>query len=194
MPSSTTGALVADEWRRENLDDMIDRQVDEAVGQVRDESSWFQLWSSLASREQAQELATTAAERVYRSDAIRRRIERVATGIGKEIGKRIELAVVDTAGPATQCMQAFLGRRYGATVAGVVSTDAGKEYGVDPGQGGAQVSRAGAGRRQRGHRRRRGAGRAPAALQHGRAHRPARGRLDPRAAWSRWWPAASAWC
>jgi hypothetical protein len=133
-------AIVADEWRRGNLDDIIDRQVDEAIGQVRDESSWFQLWSTLASRERAQELATTAAERVYRSDAIKKAIEGLATGVGKEIGKRIELAVLDTAGPATQCMQAFLGRRYGTTVAGVVSSDAGKEYSVDPAKAGAQVT------------------------------------------------------
>ena len=37
-------------------------------------------------------------------------------------------------------MQAFLGRRYGTTVAGVVSTDAGKEYSIDPAKGGAQVT------------------------------------------------------
>ena len=133
-------AIVADEWRRGNLDDIIDRQVDEAIGQVRDESSWFQLWSTLASRERAQELATMVAERVYRSDAIKKAIEGLAAGVGKEIGKRIELAVLDTAGPATQCMQAFLGRRYGATVAGVVSSDAGKEYSIDPAKAGAQVT------------------------------------------------------
>jgi hypothetical protein len=134
------GPLVGDEWRRERFDDIIDRQVDEAIGQVRDESSWFQLWSSLASKDRAQELATSAAERVYRSDAIKAGIERIATGVGKEIGKRIELAVVDTAGPATQCMQAFLKRRYGATVAAVVSADTGREYSIDPAKGGAQVT------------------------------------------------------
>ena len=133
-------ALVADEWRRERFDDAIDKQVDEAIDQVREESTWFQLWSSLASRERAQELATAAAERVYRSDAIKKGIERIATGVGKEIGKRIELAVIDTAGPAMQCMHAFLGRRYGTTVAGVVSADTGREYSVDPGKGGAQVT------------------------------------------------------
>ena len=94
----------------------------------------------MASRERAQELATTAAERVYRSDAIKKAIEGLAAGVGKEIGKRIELAVLDTAGPATQCMQAFLGRRYGTTVARVVSSDAGKEYSIDPSKAGAQVS------------------------------------------------------
>lgn len=133
-------AIVADEWRRGNMDEIIDRQVDEAIGQVRDESSWVQLWSTLASRDRAQELATTAAERVYRSDAVKKAIERLATGVGEEIGKRIELAVLDTAGPATQCIQAFVGPRYGSTVAGVVSSDAGKEYSIDPVKAGAQVT------------------------------------------------------
>ena len=188
-------AVVADEWRRGNLDDIIDRQVDRAIGEVRDESSWVQLWQTLASQEKAQELATTAAERVYRSDAMKKAIEALATGIGKEIGKRIELATVDTAGPATQCMQAFLGRRYGATVARIVATVPARNTAVDPAKGGAQVSTGQvlvegsegiAGtvvlvvRRQ--------------LVQHGRAHRPAHRRLDPRAASSRWWPAASAWC
>jgi hypothetical protein len=132
--------LVDDEWRRQRFGDTIDRQVDEAIGQVRDESSWFQLWSSLASKERAQELAISAAERVYRSDAIKAGIERIATGVGKEVGKRIELAVVDTAGPASQCMQAFLKRRFGATVAAVVSADTGREYTIDPAKGGAQIT------------------------------------------------------
>jgi nitrogen regulatory protein PII-like uncharacterized protein len=133
-------AIVSDEWRRGGLDEIIDRQVDQAIGQVRDESSWFQLWSSLASRERAQELATTAAERVYRSDAMKKAIEQLATGVGKEVGKRIELAVLDTAGPATQCMRAFLGHRYGNTVAAVVSTDAGKEYSIDPAKAGTSIT------------------------------------------------------
>lgn len=132
--------LLADEWRRGNIDEIIDREVDRAIGEVREESSWFKLWSSLASREKAQELATTAAERVYRSEPMKKAIEGLATGLGKEIGKRIELATIDTAGPATQCMQAFLGPRYGTTVARIVADGAGKEYSVDPLKGGAQVS------------------------------------------------------
>jgi hypothetical protein len=134
------GPLVADAWRREKFDETIDRQVDEAIAQVRDESTWYQLWSSLASRERAQELATAAAERVYRSDAITQGVERIATIVGKDIGRRIELAVADTAGPAMQCMQTFLGQRYGATVAGVVGADTGREYTLDPVKGSAQVS------------------------------------------------------
>jgi len=133
-------AVVNDEWRRGNVDDVIDRQVDQTIGELRDESSWVQLWQTLTSQQKARELATTAAERVYRSDAMKKALEGVATGIGKEIGKRIELATVDTAGPATQCVQAFLGPRYGATIARIVATGTGREYGIDPVKGAAQVS------------------------------------------------------
>ena len=60
----------------------------------------------------------------------------------KALGKRIELATSDTAEPAQQCMQAFLGPRYGSTVARVVSKDAGKEYAIDPTKASAEVSTA----------------------------------------------------
>ena len=133
-------ALVNDEWRRGNVDDVIDRQVDQAIGEVRDESSWFELWSSLASKDKAQELATTAAERVYRSEPIKAAVTGLATRIGTEIGKRIELASLDGAGTASQCMHAFLGRRYGSMIARVVATGAGKEYALDPSKGATQVS------------------------------------------------------
>ena len=133
-------AVLGDEWRRGNVDDVIDRQVDLAVGQVREESSWTQLLQSLASKEKAQELATAVAERVYRSDAIKKAIEEMAAGVGREIGKRIEAAATDTAAPAVECMQAFLGRRYGATVARAVSSDAGRQVSIDPAKLGAQVS------------------------------------------------------
>jgi hypothetical protein len=133
-------ALLSDEWRREAIDDVIDRQVDQAIGEVRDESSWVQLWSSLASKDKAQELANTAAERVYRSEPIKKAVAAMATRIGNEVGKRIELATIDTAPPATQCMEAFLGRRYGAMIARVVAAGAGKEYAIDPSKAGPQLS------------------------------------------------------
>jgi hypothetical protein len=135
-------AVLGEEWRRGNVDDVIDRQVDLAVGQVREESSWMQLLQSLASKDRAQELATAVAERVYRSEAMKKAIEEMAQGVGREIGKRIELAAVDTAAPTVECMQAFLGRRYGSTVARAVSTDAGSQLSLDPAKVGAQVSSA----------------------------------------------------
>jgi hypothetical protein len=133
-------AIVADAWRRDAVDDVIDREVDRSIGEVRDESSWLQLWESLASRDKAQELATTAAERVYRSQAMQKALEGVTTAIGVEVAKRIELAIVDTGAPTAQCLNAFLGPRYGQAIARIVADGAGKEFALDPAQGGAHIS------------------------------------------------------
>lgn len=133
-------ALVDDEWRRADMNAVIDQQVDQAIDQVREESSWGQLLRSLASKDKAQELATTVAERVYRSDAMKKSLEMLAAGAGRTLARRIEAATVDTAEPAKACMQAFLGPRYGTTVASVVSRNAGNEYAIDPSRAAAQIS------------------------------------------------------
>ncbi len=148
----TTGALkrglqgldyrvvVNDEWRKGNFDEVLTRRVDASIEELRNETSWKDLITSLASKDTAQQLAQSAAERVFRSDDIKRAIEGLAVGVGREIGKRIELATGDTAEPAIQCLQAFLGPRYGSTVAGVVSKDAGREFQIDPTKASATVS------------------------------------------------------
>ncbi len=133
-------AVVAEEWRRIGMDEQIDKQVDQAIGEVRDETSWGRLIQSLGSKERAQELAVSVAERVFKSEAMRTNIETLAGGVGRAIGKRIEVATADTAEPAMACMQAFLGQRYGATVARAVSRDAGKAYQVDPSKAGGEVN------------------------------------------------------
>ncbi len=133
-------AVVAEEWRKTRVDDVLDRQVDKAIEEVRDESSWSKLVASLASKDKAQELAVAVTERVYKSEQLKIALENLATGVGKSVAKRIELATLDTAEPAMQCMQAFLGQRFGSTVARAVAQDAGKEYTVDPARAGANIS------------------------------------------------------
>lgn len=133
-------AVVNEEWRAVSLDATIDRQVDIAIAEVREETSWTTLLKSIGSEEQAKALATSVAERVYKSEPVKRGIEELAGGVGRGVGRRIELATSETAEPAMQCMQAFLGPRYGSTVARSVSRDAGKEYSIDSRRAGAEVS------------------------------------------------------
>lgn len=132
-------AVVAEDWRRAAMDEILDKQVDIAVAEVREETSWTNLLRSIASEETAKALATSVAERVYKSEPVKRGIEDLATGVGRALAKRIEFATADTAEPARQCMQAFLGPRYGTTVARVFSREAGKEYALDSSRGGADV-------------------------------------------------------
>ena len=133
-------AVVGNEWRRSNLDEIIDKRVDTAMNEVKDETSWSNLLSSLAYKEKAAELATAVAERVYKSDQLKTALETLAGGIGVEIGRAIELGTIDAGEPALECMKAFLGPRYGRTIAGVVASDAGREFAIEPGKGSAGVS------------------------------------------------------
>lgn len=133
-------AVVGDEWRRGGLDEIVDTRVDLAVEEVRQQTSWGNLLQSLASQQKAQELATEVAERVYRSDAMKTALETLAVGVGKEIGKQIEFASEDAAEPTLACLKAFVGARYGGTVARAVAGDAGKDIAIDPDSGKAEIS------------------------------------------------------
>lgn len=136
-------AAVADEWRRLDVGRTIDTEVDKAFEAVRDEQSWGSLLESLGSENKARELTTALTERVYRSPAMQTAIENLATGVGRGIGSRIEIATSDAAGPAIECMKAFLGPRYGSTVAGVVTGTAGKEFEVGTETAGGDVTAGG---------------------------------------------------
>ena len=126
------GAAVRDEWRRMDMDTILDKQVDQAIEDVRNESSWGELLQSLAYSEQAQKLAVAVAERVYRSEPVKEAIENLAVGVGTQLGKEIEQANRDATTPALKCLKAFLGPRYGETIASVVTNDASADFGVEP--------------------------------------------------------------
>ena len=134
------GPIVREAWRRGNVDDVLSQQVDVAIGEVRDESSWTDLIGSIALKETAQRLATTTAERVFRSAAMQKAILGVASGVGNEVGRRMELGLSAAAEPVAQCMAAFLGPRYGGMVARAVSRDTGREFTIDPNKAASQVS------------------------------------------------------
>lgn len=120
--------LIAEQWRKGGLDLIIDRQVDLAIEQVRGEESWTELVRSLGSKAKAEELAMTVAERVYRSEGFKTALEQAVVGLGVDIGKRIEIAAGDATQPAVLCMRAFLGSRYGSSVARAVGEDTARQF------------------------------------------------------------------
>lgn len=133
--------IVAEAWRKGDIDAVLTRRVDTVLEELKQETSWSELIASLASRETQERLAKAAAERVYSSDDMRRAIETLAVSVGSVVGQRLELATVDAAEPTTRCLEAFLGPRYGTTVARIVATDAGKEFAIDAAKGVAPISR-----------------------------------------------------
>ena len=139
LASVDYAALITDQWRKGGIDLIIDRQVDLAIDQVRGEESWSELVRSLGSKAKAEELALAVAERVYRSEAFKTALEQAVVGLGNDIGKRIEIASADAAQPAAQCMRAFLGPKYGASVARAVGEDTARQFEVDSKSHGADV-------------------------------------------------------
>jgi hypothetical protein len=133
-------AVVGDAWRRGGLDDIIDKQVDKAVDEIAQETSWANLLQSLANQQKAQALATAVAERVYRSDPVKNALQELAVFVGNEVGKQIEFAGQDATEPTLACLKAFVGARYGTTVARAASGDASKEFSVDAGKAAAEIS------------------------------------------------------
>ncbi len=133
-------ALVDDEWRKGDVGAIIDARVDIAIKEVREETSWGNLLKTLAYREEAQKLATEVAERVYRSEVVTNAIAALASGVGEQVGKRIEYAAKDAAQPALNCLQAYLGPRYGTTVSSLVRDDARKDFAVSSEDGSAKVT------------------------------------------------------
>ena len=125
-------ALVRDQWRLQKIDDVVDTQVDLAMSEVRSETSWSELLKSLAYSDNAKKLAVAMAERVYRSDKIKTALQTMAVDAGREIGKFIEITTADAEKPAQQCLQAFLGPRYGRTVASAVMQDTSAAFVVSP--------------------------------------------------------------
>jgi hypothetical protein len=133
-------AAVDSEWRKLGFDQIIDRQVDVAVEEVRNETSFGSLIKSLADQKRSQELATAVAERVYKSEAMTKAIETLASGVAGEIGKRIEGATQDASGPALICLKTYLGPRYGSSVASAVTGTASENFDAAASTGQANVS------------------------------------------------------
>lgn len=133
-------ALVDQAWRTHNLDEIIDKRVDVAVEEVKAETSWGERLKSLTNSEAAQKLATSVAEGVYRSDAVKAALEALAQDVARDVGRSIETATSEAASPVLDCLKAFIGPRYGSAVAEAVAGDAGKDITVDPAKGEADPS------------------------------------------------------
>jgi hypothetical protein len=133
-------ASVDNQWRRLGMDDLLAKRVDIAVEEVRSETSWAGLAQSLINSEKAQEISAAVAERVYNSDATKNAIEALATGVGNDVGRTLELASQDAVAPSLECLRSFLSGRYGSSVAGVVAGDVEHDFGLKTAAGRATVS------------------------------------------------------
>ncbi len=130
---------VADEWRKGGFEEILDKRIDLAVEEVAAETSLWERSRSLFNKDKASELANSVAERVFRSDAVKSGLETMTAGVARNVGGVILLAASDAAEPALECLKAFLGPRFGSTVARVVAADARREFQLDPAKASANI-------------------------------------------------------
>ncbi len=116
--------LVADDWRKAGFDESLDKEVDLAVGKVGDSTSLLERGRSLFDKEKAQQLAQQVAESVYGSAAVKAGLEGMTVGVLRRVGDTIAQSASDATEPALECLKAFLGPLYGATIAKVATDDA----------------------------------------------------------------------
>ena len=133
-------ALVDAAWRSTGTDTVLEERVTKSIAEVQEETTSWALLQSLASREAAQKLAASVAERTYRSEEMKKAVDGIAVEVGKQLSGRIELATLDAAGPAVGCVKAFLGPRYGSTITQLVAGDTNTAFQKTADAGSAQVS------------------------------------------------------
>jgi GNAT superfamily N-acetyltransferase len=75
-------SVVDSEWRKAGIDQLLDKRIDAAVAEVADQTGLGDKALSVWSKEKAAEMATSVAERVYKSDAFKTSIEALANGAG----------------------------------------------------------------------------------------------------------------
>jgi hypothetical protein len=133
-------SVIVGQWRKANLDELLDKRIDGAITEVKDQTSYFEIGRTLFDSEKAAAAAKAVAERVYQSAEFKSSIEALANGVGADIAKTVELATTDASEPALACVNAFLGPRYGQTIAGVVALDAGRDFALDASKAAAPIS------------------------------------------------------
>jgi len=109
-------ALVQEYWQETNVERKIDEQIDTAIKEVRADTNWLGRAYSTVSKEKAEELAVTVANKTYDSTAFRNAMSDLTTAMGTQIGARLEKAAAEASGPAVSCMRLALEARYGSAI------------------------------------------------------------------------------
>jgi hypothetical protein len=117
--------------------EVIDKRVDFAVDEVKAKPVGRNAQVA-RQRRRLMKLATTVAERVYRSDAVKVAMETWQRPSPNRQG--IEFASSDASEPVLQCLKAFVGPRYGTAVSQAVAGDAGRDLVIDPAKGTGEVT------------------------------------------------------
>jgi len=116
QPQIDVNAIVQRQWTLQNVDAVMDREVDEAVEQLKNETGLWDKFFSGWSPAKAEELTEQVAAIAFESTAFRAAIDELANGIGDEISAEIAGLSAQSVSVTLACLQTFLEENYAASV------------------------------------------------------------------------------
>jgi hypothetical protein len=120
LPGADAEAVVARQWRAQEMDALIQRLGREARAQVAADAGYVRRLISNYHPGTAEELARAFNQRLYESPEFKARFETLVQAIGADLTTRIAAAGAAAQDEARRCVRGFLGSRYSATVAEAV--------------------------------------------------------------------------
>ncbi len=109
--------MVENKWLELGLPELLEAEVDRAVDSVRSDTGGTRRFTSSFSPAQATELAEQIANRAFTSEALRSRLETLASEVAADFTASFTTVAARSASSATACVQSYLGSAYGNTVA-----------------------------------------------------------------------------
>ena len=116
QPQVDVNAIVQRQWIAQNVDGVMDREVDDAVEKLKNETGLWDKFFSGWSPAKAEELTEQVAAIAFESVAFRTSIDDLANGIADEITAEIAALSAQSVSVTLACLQTFLEENYAASV------------------------------------------------------------------------------
>jgi len=108
QPQVDVNAIVQRQWIAQNVDGVMDREVDDAVEKLKNETGLWDKFFSGWSPAKAEELTEQVAAIAFESVAFRTSIDDLANGIADEITAEIAALSAQSVSVTLACLQTFL--------------------------------------------------------------------------------------
>ncbi len=106
------GQIVATQWRRLEMDTVVDQEVDSAVERVKNREDYWNKFLSSWSAEKAEELTIGVTTEAFESPTFRAQIDALSLAVAEGIGEEIAVLSAESVSAAFFCLQTFIDGNY----------------------------------------------------------------------------------
>lgn len=107
--------IIDRQWRKQNLDFVFDRAVDNAIVKVRKNEGFIKKFSTNWSSENTRELSEDVTNIVLQSEKLKKSLENLLVEVSNQISIALEKISADSSIQAFTCLQNYIGKTYTGT-------------------------------------------------------------------------------